>query len=112
MTYKRDIVIEKGSYFEMIVEVFDQDDNPIDYTGFDSIAQFRKNIESNNAVTFDTSIDINNITVSLSANSSIDVEPGKYMYDVLVRDISDPSVVDKVIEGVCTVNPTASQWPI
>ena len=111
MTYKRNLTIEQGTNFEMIVEVTDDDDNPIDYTGFDSVAQIRKNIESVNAISFNTSIDINNITVSLDANATVNAIPGKYIYDIIVRDPENPDLVEKIIEGIVLINPTVSQWP-
>lgn len=111
MTFKRNLVIEAGTYFEMTLEITDEDDNPIDYSGHDIIAQFRKGIESVNSVTFDTSIDINMITLSLQANSTVDTAPGKYIYDVLVKDVADSNLVEKIVEGIVTINPTATKWP-
>jgi hypothetical protein len=110
MTWKRNITIEQGTSFEMIVEVTDDDDNPIDYTGYEPVGNIRKNNESANSIVFDISIDINNLTVSLDASATVNAYPGKYIYDILVRDPSNHNSVEKIIEGVCLINPTASQW--
>lgn len=111
MTFKRNLAIEQGTYFEMVVEITDEDDVPIDYSGYDIIGQFRKGIESVNSISFNTSIDINNITISLQAEATVDIDPGKYIYDILVKDSSDPNLVEKIIEGIVTINPTATKWP-
>lgn len=111
MTYKRNISIESGTYFELVVEMTDEDGEPIDYTGNEALAQFRKSYQSINSISFDTSIDINIVTVSIEANATVNVAPGKYIYDVIVRDPNDPSQVEKLIEGIVTINPTASKWP-
>lgn len=111
MAYKRNLTIDQGTRFEMIVEVTDDDDNPIDYTGFEAVGNIRKNNESVNAISFDVSIDINNITVSLESNASVNALPGKYIYDILVRDPENPDLVEKIIEGIVLINVTVSQWP-
>ena len=64
---------------------------------------------SNGAVTFSTHIDVPTATISLSlpANTTSNLIPGRYVYDTKITDNSGNVV--RVLEGIIDVSPSVSR---
>ena len=110
MTQKYNITVNQGVDFQLTFEVTDEDGDPIDYSAYTGVAEFRKSYLSTNSVSFSVSIDLNEVTISLAGSDTANVAPGKYEYDVLVRDATNANS-EKIMEGIMVLDPTISRWP-
>ena len=78
--------------------------DPLNLGGYTAKSQMRKWYTSTNAITFNTSINTSNgsITLELDANVTATICPGRYVYDV---DVTDTISITRVVEGLVFVNP-------
>ena len=80
-------------------------------TGYTALAQIRKTYESTTAtnftVTFDSDRTTGKITISLSDTQTSALEYGRYVYDLVITDVS--ATKTRVVEGIATVNPSVSR---
>jgi hypothetical protein len=103
MSTKSNIVIDQGADFILEVTALDADDEEFDFNGYTVEAQMKKHYESANSVTFTSSISNNAIHLSLTAEQTKDITPGRYNYDVLITSSDD--IVIRLLEGIATVTP-------
>ena len=107
MAIKANIVIDQGADFTSEIVLTGDDGNPYDLTSHTVRAQMRKNYASSTAVDFDTQIKQPTTTgiiyISLDDTSTKDIDPGRYLYDVVVED--SISNVTRVVEGIATITP-------
>jgi len=105
MAVKANIVIDQGTDWTVTIDVTDNAGGTYDLTGHTIAAQMRKNYASSTAITFDAVHNSANgqITLSLSSETTTDITPGRYLYDVEMRDSANN--VSRVIEGIATVTP-------
>jgi len=105
MAIKANLVIDQGTDFSADIDVADVDGGVFDLTGYLVAAQMRKNYASTNAITFGATQNGagGKITLTLDSTQTVDVEPGRYLYDVEMT--STGSEVTRVVEGVVTVTP-------
>lgn len=105
MAIKANIVIDQGTTFQTAVNVTDDEENPVDLTGYSAAAQMRKHYTSSNAFSFTTSISpsLGIVTLSMTANTTNTITPGRYMYDCELTDTN--GAVSRLIEGIVTVTP-------
>jgi len=109
MATKANLVIDQGSTFTTDLTMTDDSGNVIDLAGYVANSQMRKWYTSSNATaTFTTSINTTTgvITLSLTANQTSSLTSGRYVYDV---EISDGSVVSRIVEGIVTVTPQVTR---
>lgn len=105
MAIKANIVIDQGTDFSATIDVVDANNDVFDLTSYTPRAQMRKNYASATATTFDCT-DNNSqgqITLQLSSNTTVNIDPGRYLYDVEIT--SDSGTVIRVVEGIVTVTP-------
>lgn len=105
MAIKANLVIDQGASFTASIDLVDTGDNVYDLTGYTVASQMRKNYLSSAATTFTTSHNDagGKITLSLSANTTNTIEPGRYLYDVEIT--SGNGTKTRVVEGIITVTP-------
>jgi hypothetical protein len=105
MSIKANIVIDQGSTFQTSINVTDEDDQPIDLTGYSAAAQMRKHYTSSNAYSFFASISptLGIVTLAMTANVTNTIAPGRYMYDCELTDSNQATT--RLIEGIVTVTP-------
>lgn len=103
----QDIFLNQGETFTTSISLDDQNGASYNLNSFVVASQMKKSYYSSNAViTFNTSIvDANNGIIQLSANSAVtaNINPGKYVYDVVVKD--PHGIVTRVLEGQIIVSP-------
>lgn len=103
----QDIFLNQGETFTTSISLDDQYGASYNLNSFVVSSQMKRSYYSSNiVVTFDTSIiDANNGVIQMSANSSItaNINPGKYVYDVVVKDLN--GIVSRVLEGQIIVSP-------
>lgn len=105
--YVNNIVINAGSDFIQSFDLESSDTNSaLDLTGYTADAQMRKYAGSLTSVTFDTSISspetLGRIVISLGSTQTVDIKPGRYVYDVLITKTLT-SEKTRVIEGMVLV---------
>lgn len=105
MAIKANIVIDQGTDFTATIDLSDAQGNPYDLQGFTAAAQMRKNYASTNATDFVTEISVpsSQIVLTLAKAETVDLDPGRYMYDVEIT--SSANTTTRVVEGIATVTP-------
>ena len=86
--YVSNIVIEQGYDFDTSFQLEDTRTNsPLILTDATSTAQMRKHYGSSTSVSLGstvTSPDLGIISISLTANQTVSLKPGRYVYDVKI----------------------------
>lgn len=106
----QNLLVERGANFLVSIVLDDVYGENYDLTGFTATSQLRKSYYAANASgAFDTTIDYTTSTVSLSlaANTSANIAPGRYVYDTILTDGSHNVV--RVLEGIVEVSPSVSR---
>lgn len=103
--YVNNIVINAGSDFSQTFSLEETDTNSaLDLTGYTVSAQMRKYAGSSTAITFSTSVtspaSLGKIIISLTSAQTVDLKPGRYVYDIV---ITRNSIKTRVIEGMVLV---------
>jgi len=106
-----ELIVDQGSTFSTILTLTDDTTNlPINVSGYSINANIKKSYYSANNTAVFTSV-INdaangNVSISLSADTSLNIKAGRYVYDVKTK--STGNVVTRIIEGILTVTPRVS----
>lgn len=105
MAIKANLIIDQGSTYQTSVNVTDDDDNPINLSGYTAAAQMRKHYTSVTSYAFTTSISplIGVVTLSMSSNTTNSIPAGRYVYDCELTDSN--GTISRLIEGIVTVTP-------
>lgn len=103
--YVNNLVINAGTDFAQTFNLETTDSNSsLNLTGFAVSAQMRKYAGSSTATTFTTSIPqpstLGKIIISLTSAQTVNLKPGRYVYDVI---ITKDGVKTRVIEGMVLV---------
>lgn len=110
MAFKANIIVDQGTDFVTSLSVTDDDDAPIDLSGYTGSAQFRKHYTSETSTSFDVSFSAGStgiINLSLSRDVTSNTEPGRYVYDVEVT--SPANKRSRLVEGILTVTPEVTK---
>lgn len=105
MAIKANITIDQGTTFQTSINVTDENDAVVDLTNYSAAAQMRKHYTSSNATAFSTSISptLGIVTLSMTANTTNTLAPGRYLYDCELTD--NNGAVTRLVEGIVTVTP-------
>lgn len=105
------IFIDQGANFSTTVTIEDGNSSALDLTSYTAVAQIRKTYQSatatNFTVTFAADRTTGQITISLTDTQTAAFEEGRYVYDLLITDLSGTKT--RVVEGIVTVNPSVSR---
>tara|TARA_R100001086_G_scaffold222519_1_gene140084 strand:- start:342 stop:674 length:333 start_codon:yes stop_codon:yes gene_type:complete len=109
MAIRSNLFIDQGADHEFTFNVTDDDDLPIDLTGYTGAAQFRKHYSSSNSTAFTVELDANNgiVTLKLDAATSANTPYGRYVYDCKIT--SGANLTTRIVEGIVTVRPQATR---
>jgi hypothetical protein len=104
--YVNNLVVNAGSDFSQSFTLEGTDTNSaFDLTGYTVAAQMRKWAGSSSATTFTSNIEfpltLGRILIRLTAEQTINLKPGRYVYDVVITD--EFGVKNRVIEGMVLV---------
>lgn len=109
MAIKSNIVIDQGSDYEVTVNVKDANNAPIDLTGYTGVAQMRKYYTSLTSYSF--GVDVvpltGEVVLSMDANTSSLISPGRYVYDCELESPSNRKL--RIVQGIVTVTPQVSR---
>ena len=108
MSTKANLVIDQGTTFSTDLSLKDENGDPLILTGYTANSQIRKWYTSLNYVAFSTSINVESgtITLSLDANTTNNMNAGRYVYDV---EINDGTTTSRIVEGIVTVTPQVTR---
>lgn len=109
MAIKANLIIDQGADYVTSLTVTDDDDTPINLTGYTGAAQMRKHYTSVTSYAFDISISALEGVVSLSmtANTTNSIPAGRYVYDCELTDTSGKR--SRLVEGIVTVTPQVTR---
>lgn len=104
--------IDQGSDFTAEFTLENDDNSPMNLTGFRVYSQFRKSYNSTSAYSFICTVSNSSagkIILSLPGVMSSNIKPGRYLYDVEV--MSESNVKTRAVEGIITLNPEITKIP-
>ena len=103
-------IIEQGSDFHYQKTLFDSSNNILVVTGYSSNSEMRKSYFSNVAYPFNVSLANGVISLDMYANTTSNITPGFYVYDVYLFNRNDANNVttQRIIEGQITVTPAVT----
>lgn len=103
MATKANITIDQGADYTTSVDLTD-DGSPLDLSTYTGAAQIRKYYTSTSKVDFEVTISGSQVVLNLDANTSNNMEAGRYVYDVELTD-SSTGKISRVLEGIVTITP-------
>jgi hypothetical protein len=103
------LFMEQGVTFSIDVQLDDQFGANYNLINHATYSQMKKSYYAKTAVcNFNTYVDTGNsrINLSLSAQDSANISPGRYVYDVIIVDTyNNSNTVVRVLEGIAEVSP-------
>ena len=104
--YVTNIVINSGADFTQSFNLESSDtESPLDLTGYQVNAQFRKWSGSSTSVSFAATVTnpttLGKVYLSLLPEDTVSLKPGRYVYDILLTD--DYGAKTRVVEGMVLV---------
>ena len=104
--YVTNLVINSGADFSQSFNLQSVDsESPLNLTGYQVNAQFRKWSGSSTAVSFATTVtnppSLGQLFLTLSSQDIGSIKPGRYVYDVILTN--QVGIKDRVIEGMVLV---------
>ena len=111
--FSTNLVIYKFTDFEQTFLLEDNQSNSAkDLTGFTGTARFKEQFESSiDPRAFNISFpnrELGKVRIGLTATQSAALVPGKYFYEILLKDSND--IVERVVEGTVIVKQPVT-WP-
>jgi len=110
MAAKANIVLDQGTTFITYLALTNTDGTVLDLTGYTARGQIRKWYTSNSYTTFTITITQPTdgyINLALTANTTANMEPGRYVYDI--EAVNGAGAITRVIEGIVTVTPEVTK---
>jgi hypothetical protein len=118
MSSQLNIYIDRGTDFRLTIELFKDgtDLNPVDgiddaldeAANYQFFGDLRKMYSSAKAAEFAFEQSNNEITIILDSNTTSQLTPGKYQYDVLMKKPADGGI-SKIVEGLAFVVSTVTE---
>lgn len=107
MATKLNIVIDQGSTFSSEITVLDDNDEPVDFTGYTANSQMRKSFSSSTAYAFTVAAsNAGVITLSMNAATTNAISAGRYVYDL---EVESGGIRSRLIEGIAVVSPQVTR---
>lgn len=111
MTTRANIYVDQGVDFAIILDLFSNEGTDFNISDQQFKCEVRKVFSSTTAFEATVSVDandndLNNIQLSVSGNTTADVEPGKYQYDIIMTAGTQRS---KILEGLMFILPTVTR---
>lgn len=107
MAAVKNLYIDQGADFNAQITIYDDNNFPWNLDGYAGEAKIKKSYFSTTSVdftvTFSTISESGTIILELSSDKTSSLEPGRYLYDVLITNSSGKKT--RVIEGIVTINP-------
>jgi hypothetical protein len=107
MSTKANIIIEQGTTFNVPLTLNDINGNPLVVTSLTANAEMRRYYNAVNSTSFTTTLANGTLTLSMTAEATSNLYPGRYVYDVIVTDTTSNNI-SRIAEGVVTVKPSVT----
>lgn len=113
MSQYRNILIEQGESWEMIIHVSDMNGLPLDLTDYTVTMRMKKSYHAKEYISFNTEITDaikGEIKIWLDETETATIKPLRYVYDCIVNgnlSTNDPIII-RFMEGIVTVTPSVS----
>lgn len=101
-----ELFLEQYADFSTYINIDDTQGDAINLAGYSASSQIRKSYYSSTAYDFVVQISdaaAGEITLSMSSANTANMSPGRYVYDLNIKDTN--SVVTRVVEGIVVVTP-------
>lgn len=108
MAQRIPLTIDQGTTFSYSIQLLDNNGVPLSTADAYVNSTMRKSYASSNSVDFTTDLTNGVLTLSLSAQQTANVEPGRYVYDAVLTNTVQ-NTVTRAIEGVVTLKPAATR---
>jgi hypothetical protein len=105
-----ELFLEQYADFSTFINIDDTQGDAINLVGYSASSQIRKSYYSSTAYNF--VVQITNaaqgeITLSMNSANTANMSPGRYVYDLNIKDRN--SVVTRVVEGIVVVSPGSTR---
>ena len=107
MSTKVNLYADQGTDFRTTIELFDGDNDELGISTYTFFSDIRKVYSETKKASFDIETANNDVTLVLSANTTLNLTPGKYQYDVLMRKQSGE--LSKIVDGTIFILPTMTE---
>jgi hypothetical protein len=110
MASRANLVINQGEDFSVVLNLTDENGDALNLAGFTAASTARTWYTSRNGTVFGTAINAasGTIQLSLTAAQTANMHAGRMVYDLFLTNVS-ANLTSKIIEGIVTVNPAATQ---
>jgi hypothetical protein len=101
-----ELFLEQYADFSTYINIDDTQGDAINLAGYSASSQIRKSYYSSTAYDFTVQITdaaAGEISLSMSSANTANMSPGRYVYDLNIKDTN--SVVTRVVEGIVVVSP-------
>lgn len=106
-----ELFMEQAASFSTTIAIADLYGDIFDLTGYTASSQMKKSYYSSTpTANFICTTDnaLGTITLSLSINTTININPGRYVFDVILRNNADATIT-RVLEGIVNVSPCVTR---
>lgn len=103
---KVDLVVDQGADFSISLAVTDTAGNPVNMDGYSANSGMRKSYSSTSFIPLDVELSNGEITISLSGSASAALQYGRFVWDVLLTNITGQTI--RPFGGVAFVSPGVS----
>lgn len=107
MSSQTNIYIDKGTDFRLTVELFDEDDLDLPIDAYTFYGDMRKLYSTKKAAEFEFLKANNDITLILDSDTTSQLTPGKYQFDVLMK--KPTGEISKILDGLAFVVATITE---
>lgn len=95
---RKDIMVYKGATLSVTFKVLDENEELIDISTYTANSKYQKHYTSSNSSPFTCSTNANGeVTLTLSANVTSNLEATRYVYDTKLTDAN--GVVYRILDG-------------
>ena len=107
MAIYSNLSVDQGSTFSVEIDVTDSEGDALNLSGYQVAGQIRKTYTSSTSTSFESSV-LNEtggvVRIKLSASTTNNMKPGRYVYDVEITKTTTGEVT-RIVEGQIEVRP-------
>jgi hypothetical protein len=107
MSSQLNIYIDQGTDFRLTVELFDEDDLDLPISNYSFYGDLKKLYSTKRTAEFEFEKSENDITLVLDADTTRQLTPGKYQYDVIMK--KPTGELSKIVDGLAFVISTITE---
>lgn len=107
MSSQLNIYIDQGTDFRLTVELFDEDDLDLPISNYSFYGDLKKLYSTKRTAEFEFIKSENDITLVLDSDTTSQLAPGKYQYDVIMK--KPTGELSKIVNGLAFVISTITE---